>query len=191
MVKYARRIYKARKLSRRQFNYIASTYMKYKIVTNFNCSWTGTSAPYIAWNDPNNGQTLTAENIFGNTGNEYLTLRGYYSYYKLIGVAIEVTPATSLGTNGEFRVSGNAVLSLIMSGETLTYNALSQSPHAITLDSNNKTRKYIPMNGSWTPTNLVASSAIKLCIAANGGVAAGSVKYNVKLILYMMFKNPI
>lgn len=191
MVKYARRSYKARKLSLRQFNYIASTYMKYKIATNFNCTWTGTSAPYIAWNNPNAGQSLSAESIFGNTGNEYLTLRGYYSYYKLTGIAIEVTPNKTLGPNGEFGVSGNAILSLIMSGETLTYNALSQSPHAITLDGNNKTRKYIPMKGSWTPTNLVASSAIKLCIAANGGISSGSVNFNVKLMLYMIFKNPI
>ena len=192
MVKYNRKFYYKKNWgSKKNFNRIASTYMKYKIATNFNCTWAGTSSPYIVWNNPQSGQTLSAETIFGNTGNEYLTLRGYYSYYKITGIAIEVTPIKSLSVNGEFTPAGNVVLSLIQTGETLTYNALSQSPHAMTLDINNKSRKYIPLRGSWVSTNLVADSAIKLCIAANGGIASGSLIFNVKLILYMTFKNPI
>ena len=187
MVKTYRRTYR-RNYSKRDFNRIASTYMKYKVATNFNCTWTGTSSPYIAWTNPYSGQSLTAENIFGNTGNEYLTLRGYYSYYKLTGILIEITPNKTLGPNGEFGVSGNAILSLIQSGETLTYSALSQSPHAITLDSNNKSRKYIPLKSAWTPTNLVADGAIKLSLAANGGISSGSVNFNIRLILYRILK---
>lgn len=190
MVKTYRRTYR-RNYSKRDFNRIASTYMKYKIATSFTCTWSGTSAPYISWNNPHAGQSLSAESIFGNTGNEYLTLRGYYSYYKLIGVLMEITPVKSLSVNGEFTPGGNAAISLIQTGETLTYNALVQSPHAISLDINNKSRKYIPLRGSWVSTNLVADSAIKLCIAANGGISSGSVIFNVRLILYMTFKNPL
>lgn len=124
MVKYYRRTYR-KNYSKKQFNRIASTYMKYKIATNFNCKWSGVNAPYISWTNPNSGQTLAAESIFGNTGNEFLTLRGYYSYYKLTGILIEITPNKALGPNGEFGASGSAVLSLIQSGETLTFGALS------------------------------------------------------------------
>lgn len=190
MVRYAKRGYRARKLSRRQFNYIASTYMKYKVAVNFQATWSGTSSPYISFGG-NYGQTVNSEQIFGNTGNEYLTLRGYYSYYKLTGALLEVTPTKAEGTNGEFKVGGSAVLGLVQSGETMTYNTLSQSPQAIGLDVNNKTRKYIPLRGSWTPTNLIANSAIKMAVSSNAGIASGSVFYNIRLVLYLTFKNPI
>ena len=133
MVKYARRSYKTRKMSRRQFNYIASTYMKYKVAVNFQAVWSGSSSPYITFGG-NLGQIITAESIFGNTGNEYLTLRGYYSYYKLTGVLIEVTPTKAAGTNGEFSAGGTAVLGLVQTGETLNYNTLAQSPQALGLN---------------------------------------------------------
>lgn len=190
MVRYARRVYRARKLSRRQFNYIASTYMKYKVAVNFQATWSGSNTPYITF-DLTSNSTVNSEQIFGNTGNEYLTLRGYYSYYKLTGASIEVTPTKALGTNGEFNVGGSAVLGLVQSGETMTYNTLSQSPQAMGLDLNNKTRKYIPLRGSWTPTNLIANSAIKMCVSANAGITYGLVHFNVRLVLYMTFKNPI
>lgn len=190
MVRYARRGYKTRKMSRRQFNYIASTYMKYKVAVNFQATWSGQNTPYISF-DLTSNSTVNSEQIFGNTGNEYLTLRGYYSYYKLTGAAIEVTPTKSLGTNGEFRASGSAVLGLVQSGETMTYNTLSQSPQAMGLDVNNKIRKYIPLRGSWTPTNLIANSAIKMCVSANSSVASGSIYFNIRLVLYLTFKNPI
>lgn len=190
MVKYARRGYKTRKMSRRQFNYIASTYMKYKVAVNFQATWSGSSSPYLNF-DGNLGQTVNAEQIFGRTGNEYLTLRGYYSYYKLTGALIEVTPTKSEGVNGEFTASGSAVLGLVQTGETLTYNTLAQSPQAIGLDINNKSRKYIPLRGSWTPTNLVANSAIKMAVSANSGISYGAVYFNIRIVLYMIFKNPI
>ena len=188
MVKYKR--YRRSNWSKRNFNKIASTYMKYKVAVNFEATWSGTNAPYITFGT-NYGSIVTAEQIFGNTGNEYLTLRGYYSFYKLTGIAMEITPTMANGTNGEFRISGSAVMGIVQSGETLTYNTLSQSPQAIGLDVNNKSRKYISLKSAWTPTNLIANSAIKLCTAANAGVAAGSVRFNVRLVLYMTFKNPI
>lgn len=190
MVKYARRGYRARKLSRRQFNYIASTYMKYKVAVNFQATWGSTNTPYVSF-DINNATSVNSEQIFGNTGNEYLTLRGYYSYYKLTGALIEVTPTKSEGVNGQFTASGSAVLGLVQSGETVTYNTLSQSPQAIGLDLNNKTRKYIPLRGSWTPTNLIANSAMKMCVSASSGVSHGAVYFNIRLVLYLTFKNPI
>lgn len=190
MVKYARRGYRARKLSRRQFNYIASTYMKYKVAVNFQATWGSTNTPYISF-DLNSATSVNSEQIFGNTGNEYLTLRGYYSYYKLTGALIEVTPTKSEGVNGQFTASGSAVLGLVQSGETVTYNTLSQSPQAIGLDLNNKTRKYIPLRGSWTPTNLIANSAMKMCVSASSGVSQGAVYFNIRLVLYLTFKNPI
>lgn len=191
MAKYARKgYYKTGKASKRQFNYIASTFMKYKVAMNFQANWTGSSSPYIGF-DPNNSPILDSEAIFGKTGNEYLALRGYYSYYRVTGASIEVTPTKSYGVNGQFSAGGSAVLGLVQTGETVTYNTLSQSPQSMGLDVNNKVRKYIPLRGSWTPTNQVANTAIKLCVAANGGIGYGSVYFNVRLVLYMTFKNPI
>ena len=190
MAKYAKKYYKTGKVSKRQFNYIASNFMKYKIAMNFQATWNGTNSPYISF-DPNSSPLLDSEAIFGKTGNEYLALRGYYSFYKTTGALIEVTPTKSYAANGQFTSGGSAVLGLIQSGETMTYNTLSQSPQSMGLDVNNKTRKYIPLRGSWTPTNQVANTAIKLCVAANGGIGYGSVFFNVRLVLYMTFKNPI
>lgn len=189
MVKY-KRYGRSTYWAKKNFNKIASTYMKYKVAVNFEATWSGTNAPYITFGT-NYGSIVTAEQIFGNTGNEYLTLRGYYSFYKLTGIAMEITPTISNASNGEFRISGSAVMGIVQSGETLTYNTLSQSPQAIGLDINNKSRKYISLKSAWTPTNLIANSAIKLCTAANAGVAAGSIRFNVRLVLYMTFKNPI
>ena len=178
MVKYARKGYKTGKASKRQFNYIASTYMKYKVAMNFQANWTGSNSPYIYF-ESSSGSTLDSEAIFGKTGNEYLALRGYYSYYRITGALIEVTPTKSYAANGQFTAGGSAVLGLIQTGETMTYNTLSQSPQSMGLDVNNKIRKYIPLRGSWTPTNQVANTAIKLCVAANGGIGYGSVYLNV------------
>ena len=190
MAKYVKKYYKTGKVSKRQFNYIASNFMKYKIAMNFQANWNNTSSPYISFAS-NSSTTLDSEAIFGKTGNEYLALRGYYSYYRTTGVLIEVTPTKSYGVNGQFTSEGSAVLGLIQTGETMTYNTLSQSPQSIGLDVNNKTRKYIPLRGSWTPTNQVANTAIKLCVAANGGIGHGSVYFNIRLVIYMTFKNPI
>lgn len=190
MVKYARKGYKTGKASKRQFNYIASTFMKYKVAMNFQANWNNSSSPYISFAS-NSSSTLDSEAIFGNVGNEYLALRGYYSYYKITGALIEVTPTKSYGVNGQFTATGSAVLGLIQTGETTTYNTLSQSPQAMGLDVNNKVRKYIPLRGSWIPSNQIANTAIKLCVAANGGIGPGSVYFNVRLVLYMTFKNPI
>lgn len=186
MVKYARKNYKT---SKKQFNYIASTYMKYKIAMNFQASWRDGS-PFIGFGS-NNTPTLDSEAIFGNTGNEYLALRGYYSYYKITGALIEVTPTRNFGVNGQFTAAGSAVIGLVQTGETVTYNTLSQSPQSMGLDVNNKVRKYIPLRGSWIPSNQIANTAIKLCVAASGGISSGSVLFNVRLVLYMTFKNPI
>lgn len=190
MVKYTKKGYKSRYASKKQFNYIASTYMKYKIAMNFQADWTSSNSPYISFGS-NYGSTVDAEHIFGNTGNEYLALRGYYSYYKITGALMEVTPTKNDGVNGQFIVNGSAVLGLIQIGETVTYNTLSQNPQAMALDINNKTRKYVPLKGSWTPTNQIANTAIKLVVFANGGPSYGSVYFNVRLVLYMTFKNPI
>ena len=190
MAKYTKKYYKAGKASKRQFNYIASTFMKYKIATNFQANWNSANSPYISF-APSSNPVLDSEAIFGKTGNEYLVLRGYYSYYKVTGVLIEVTPTKSYGVNGQFSCEGSAVLGLVQNGETVTYNTLSQSPQAMGLDVNNKARKYIPLRGSWTATNQIANSAIKLCVAANGGIGHGSVYFNVRLVIYMTFKNPI
>ena len=190
MAKYVKKYYKTGKMSKRQFNYIASTFMKYKIATNFQANWNSANSPYISF-APSSNPVLDSEAIFGKTGNEYLVLRGYYSYYKVTGVLIEVTPTKSYGVNGQFSCEGSAVLGLVQNGETVTYNTLSQSPQAMGLDVNNKTRKYISLRGSWTSTNQIANSAIKLCVAANGGIGHGSVFFNVRLVLYMTFKNPI
>ena len=187
MVKYARKNYKT---SKKQFNYIASNYMKYKIAMNFQANWNSANSPYISF-APSSNPILDAEAIFGKTGNEYLVLRGYYSYYKITGISIEVTPTKSYGTNGQFSVEGSSVLGLVQTGETVTYNTLSQSPQSMALDVNNKTRKYIPLRGSWAPTNQIANTAIKLCVAASGGIGHGSVYFNVRLVIYMTFKNPI
>ena len=191
MAKYFKKgYYKTGKASKRQFNYIASTFMKYKIAMNFQANWNNSSSPYISFAS-NSSQTLDSEAIFGKTGNEYLVLRGYYSYYKITGALMEVTPTKSYGVNGQFTATGSAVLGLIQNGETVTYNTLSQSPQSVGLDVNNKTRKYIPLRGSWISTNQIANSAIKLCVAANGGIGPGSVYFNIRLVLYMTFKNPI
>lgn len=189
MAKYRKGYYKTGRASKRQFNYIASTFMKYKVAMNFQAAWRDTN-PYIGFGT-NSSPTLDSEAIFGNTGNEYLALRGYYSYYKVTGALIEVTPTKNYGTNGQFTTSGSAVLGLVQTGETVTYNTLSQSPQAMGLDVNNKARKYIPLRGSWISTNQVANTAIKLCVAASGGITYGSVIFNVRLVLYMTFKNPI
>ena len=181
MVKYAKKGYKTGKVSKRQFNYIASTFMKYKVAMNFQANWTGSSSPYISF-DSTTSSIVDSEHIFGKAGNEYLILRGYYSYYKITGVLIEVTPTKNYGVNGQFTAAGSAVLGLVQDGETVTYNTLSQSPQAMGLDVNNKTRKYIPLRGSWIATNLIANTAIKLCAAANGGVTYGSVLFNVRLV---------
>lgn len=186
MVRYRRYYKKNNRVTKKQFNYIAKNYLKYKININQTISWQTS----IAW-DSRTGDSLTAENIFETAGNEFLTLRKYYASYKITGIAIDVIPAKSGSSNGLFTIQGLAYLGLIQTGETVSLPYLTASPHCMTLNPDQRVRKYIKLNTAWTSTAENAGSMFKLSLLSGGSIVQGSVVFSVRISLYITFKNPL
>ena len=149
MVKGYRRYRRyTKRVSRAAFNNIAKRYLKYKVNVNYTIGWSGNAIQFDT-----NVSSLSMNDILSRAGNEYTTLRGYFLNYKINGILIRITPTVNSGTNGEINRVGTAVLSLIQSGETVTYNTLSQSPNAMQLSDSTPIQKYIRLSSKWTASN--------------------------------------
>lgn len=184
MVKGYRRYRRyTKRVSRAAFNKIARRYLKYKVNVNYTIGWSGNSIQYDT-----NSSSLTMNDILSRAGNEYTSLRGYFLNYKITGILIRITPTENTGVNGEMNRSGTAVMSLVQTGETLTYNTLAQSPNAIQLSSSVPVQKYMRLSSKWTASNENCLPSLKINIAQNNG-AVTSIYFNCTFTLYLTFKD--
>ena len=126
MVKYRKWGYKnGGKISKRQFNYIASHYMRYKI-----------KAPYQANFNQNNGLTgdisVTFANVLDAENGDFGALSRHYLMYKVTGVAITAIPMMN-GDNGNqfnMKLCGFA-MSILNVNDDATWDGITKSPNAI------------------------------------------------------------
>ena len=185
MVKYARvarRGYRSARATRKQFNYIASNYLKYKVKGEFQFRWSnGITGDY----------NLTFDDILSaQGGNDFSALRHHFIQYKLTAIAINVVPVCNTNGDGAFSQGDHkAALGLMSINDELNYVNVSRNPNSIALGKD-KISKYIRINSSWHATTESALTSMRLIALADGDTLYGSINYNMMITFYILFKTP-
>ena len=182
MVKYSKNYHKKyNKATKRQFNYIASHYLKYKIKGEYQFTWQeGISGDYV----------LTFDDMLSGQNNDFTLMRHHFLMYKLTGIAITIVPTVNTNGDGAFSTNGNkAAICLMPIQDDSTYENVSRNPNSIALGKE-KITKYFKINTPWTATTAQTISSLKLVALADGNVLYGSINYIMLLTIYLTFKNP-
>lgn len=184
MVKYTYRKYYKKytpKATKRQFNYIASHYLKYKIKGEYQFTWQeGITGDYV----------LTFDDMLSGQNNDFTLMRHHFLMYKLTGIAITIVPTVNTNGDGAFSTNGNkAAICLMPIQDDSTYENVSRNPNSIALGKE-KITKYFKINTPWTATTAQTISSLKLVALADGNVLYGSINYAMLLTIYLTFKNP-
>lgn len=184
MVKYTYRKYYKRyfpKATKRQFNYIASHYLKYIIKNEYQVNLSG---------DNITGDiSLTFQSILDSGTNDFTLLSKHFLQYKVTGVGINIIPTKNTDANGQFNFQGvRAAMSILNINEDLTWPGVSKSPNAIVL-GNEKISKYYRLNTGWFGTNNQAAPALKICTSSAGVPLAGQMTWNFIITMYVCFKD--
>lgn len=175
---YRKNYYKANK---RQFNYIASHYLKYKIKNQYQVNF------------DTNGLTgdvsLTFQTILDSGTNDFTLLSKHFLQYKVTGIAITVIPNQNTDQYGQFTFQGvSAAMSILNINEDNTWAGVSKSPNAVLL-GNEKITKYYKLNTGWFATNNQAAPSMKICTSSRGIPLAGQMTWNFIVTMYVCFKN--
>ena len=184
MVKYTKRCYrKSNKVSKRQFNYIASHYLKYKVKNAFQVN-------FNQQNGLTGDTSLTFQNILDSGSNDFGALSKHFLQYKVTGVALTVMPMLNGEAGNQFnmKLCGFA-MSVLNVNDDLTWEGVTKSPNCI-LVGNEKVTKYVRMNSGWFATNNQAVPSMKICTSSRGAPLAGQVTINFIVTMYISFKDP-
>ena len=186
MVKYnSRNFYNKKYYSRatkRQFNYIASNYLKYKVKGEFQFRWqNGITGEY----------NLTFDDILSiQGGNDFSALRHHFIQYKITGIAINITPVCNTNGDGAFSIGEHkAALGIMSINDELNFANVSRNPNSIALGKD-KISKYLKINSAWHPTTESALSSMRLIALSDGDTLYGGIHYNMMVTMYITFKTP-
>ena len=176
MVKFvAKRFY--RRVPKRQFNYIARNYLKYKVKASYQVRFT---------NDQMHGNhSITFQNILENAP-DYAALAKQFLQYKIIGVNLNVVPIIAPNTNAK---ACRFAVSIIPVADDGTFAAVSQSPNSLNLGTE-VCSKYVKIHSAWVSTSEIGLPSMKVVTQFSGVLASGEITYNYIITLYLMFKTP-
>lgn len=177
MVKYAakRRFY--RRVSKRQFNYIARNYLKYRVKASYQVRFNTT--------EMTGNHSITFQNILENAP-DYALLAKQFLQYKITGVSLDVTPIISPNTNAK---ACRFAVSIMPVADDGTYQAVSQSPNALSLGDTHCS-KYVKIGSAWVSTSEIGLPSMKIVSQYIGALLSGEITYNYLITLYLTFKNP-
>lgn len=173
--------YKRKRVSKGQFNYIASHYLKYKIKSAFMVN--------IRQSGMIGDHSLTFENIL-NAANDFAAIGKHFLQYKVTGMALTVVPTYNgdSGNQFNFKQCANA-MSILNVGDDDTWEGVSKSPNAL-LIADQKIYKYYKLSTGWFATNNQAAPSMKICTQTRGVPLAGELTINFIVTMYICFKNP-
>ena len=137
MVKYAKRRF-YRKVSKRQFNYIASHYLKYKIKAYFQVRAKTELAGDVS---------ITFLAILEKAP-DFAGIAKNFLQYKVTGVNLDVAPIPT--SNISMPACGFSV-SILQTGDNAGMLTVAQSPNALNLGLDH-CHKYVRTNSAWVPT---------------------------------------
>lgn len=122
-----------------------------------------------------------------------VTLAGLFSYYKIIGIAVELMPEAS-NTNGAKQITDERAIYLgFRSGSNLvaTINEVRAFNQSLLLDSVNRQRRYwktFGMYGDWTASNQPVLGAFIVKNQGDNARRDTQPSWKIKISLYLLYK---
>ena len=176
MVKYAKRRF-YRRVSKRQFNYIARNYLKYKVKASYQVRFNTTEMV--------GNHSIAFQSILENAP-DYAALAKQFLQYKIVGVNLNVVPIVSPNTNAK---ACRFAVSIMPTADDGTFAAVAQSPNALNLGTE-VCSKYVKINSAWVSTSEIGLPSMKVVTQYAGALLAGEITYNYIITLYLTFKTP-
>ena len=184
MVKYRRRYYpKKRKYS---FKKAISNYTYTKLSTLDEITMDTTVIKLVKPND-------VKDNLYAYLDRcaDWKTYTQLYTSFKVVGLAITVTPNTPIGT---FKWAGTGAIAYTAFADQTDVSSCIESNKSILLSVVAPTRRYFPLNGgntSWISTSSPAQVPGNILVACNRYPGDGGLVWSVRFDFYVMFKNTV
>lgn len=181
MVKYIRKKYGM--ASKKQFKYIASHYLNYKI-----------KAPFQADFNQNDGLTgdisVTFSNVLDTENGDFAALSKHFLLYRITGIAITAVPMMNGDNGNQFNMKRcGFAMSILNINDDASWQGITKSPNAVLL-GDQKVTKYVRINSGWFATNNQAVPSMKICVGSRGAPLAGQYTINYLVTMYVSFKSP-
>lgn len=122
---------------------------------------------------------------------DWKTYTQLYTSFKLVGLAITVTPNTPIGT---FKWAGTAAIAYTSFADQTDVSSCIESNKSILLSVVAPTRRYFPLNNgvtSWVSTSSPAQVPGNILVACNRYPGDGGLVWSIRFDFYVMFKNTV
>lgn len=195
---YYKKKYYSNKVSKRQFNYIASHYYKAKLSTTFRIRSDTDTCQFLPFNDNKYAisQLISACPDWGS-------MKKMFQSYKLTGIAVTIAPipiqdqAVNVTTQtGTFPVTYNSIVSAPAFGIITTYDEsayadIIESDKSLILNFTNTVRKYWPFKVTdWQSSmNTNQEQGPKFAVNVQGLNTNGTCMWQVKCDFYITYRN--
>ena len=184
MVKYTRKYYR----KRRKFGFkkAISNYTYTKLSTLDEITMDTTAIKLVKPND-------VKDNLYAYLDRcaDWKTYTQLYTSFKVVGLAITVTPNTPIGT---FKWAGTGAIAYTAFADQTDVSSCIESNKSILLSVVAPTRRYFPLNGgvtSWVSVSSPAQVPGNILVACNRYPSDGGLVWSVRFDFYVMFKNTV
>lgn len=176
MVKYAKRKRYYGRVSKRQFNYIARNYLKYKVKASYQVRVKQELAGDVS---------ITFQSMLQKAP-DFTALAKQFLQYKVTGVNLNVAPISTSDLNMQ---ACRVAVSIMQTADDTSFLAVAQSPNSLNLGQE-PCSKYVKINSAWISTSEVGLPSMKIVTNTLGIPLDGEITYNYIITLYLTFKNP-
>ena len=133
------------------------------------------------------------QNLYGylDACADWKTYTQLYTSYKLVGLAISVTPNTPIGT---FKWGGTGAIAYTSFADQTDVSTCIESNKSVMLSVVAPVRRYFPLNNgatSWVSTSSPAMVPGSILVACNRYPTDGGLVWSVRFDFYVMFKNTV
>lgn len=122
---------------------------------------------------------------------DWKTYTQLYASFKVVGLAISVTPNTPIGT---FKWAGTGAIAYTSFADQTDVSTCIESNKSVMLSVVAPARRYFPLNNgvtSWESTTSPAQVPGVILVACNRYPSDGGLVWSVRFDFYVMFKNTV
>lgn len=114
--------------------------------------------------------------------------------FRVTGIAAEVVPNLAIKVENQFNVNGSVLFAFLTDADNAeSFQNVAESKFCFICSPTNTQRKYLSLNGGltgWLSTNSLSELNGKFVTTTNSLAQAGGMVWNIKLSIYVTFKNP-
>lgn len=195
---YYKKKYYSNKVSKRQFNYIASHYYKAKLSTTFRIKLDANECLFL----PNNANTYKISELISACP-DWGAMKKMFQSYKLTGIAVTISPIPTSSqsvnvqtTTGTFPVMYHHIVSapafgIITIYDDTSYADIIESDKSLILNFTNTVRKYWPFKVTdWQSSiNTNQEAGPQFAVNVQGLNSNGENRWQVKCDFYITYRN--